>query len=126
VKDLPLSWRRLLVLLATFGSCLIAANHGIGPIALLLVLGWNNEWLLPVMTGWVAIGLLIAGQLAASSSRVLPIAGAVLLGASWLCFLRGSERWPDTVLFSLPFLGALALWIERALKVGAPSTRPWK
>jgi hypothetical protein len=49
VAKSPVSWGHAIALIVGYSLVPIAANHGIGPIGIFLVLGWNDEWLLPVL-----------------------------------------------------------------------------
>lgn len=109
------TWRHTIVLIGTFSLSVIAAGHGVGPIGLLPALGWNDEWLLQVIFGWVGILVLLLGcALRHRRLWVAQLAG-VLSALSWLLFLAKSELIVESVAFSIPYLAALALWFQRTL-----------
>ena len=80
------SWRHVIGLIATFSICMIAAGHGVGPIGLLLVLGWP-AWAAPGVAGWLGIVALVIGRARGGDSGVrLLCAGVVLVALSWGTF----------------------------------------
>ena len=43
------------ILLVTYSIAFIAAGHGIGPLAFVLVVGHSSDWLKPQVLGWASI-----------------------------------------------------------------------
>jgi len=113
---MSLSLRRLMIGLAfnlgvvlAFGIVLIGAGHGVAPIGLILFLGDAEEWVLPMIVGWVAIGLLVLPVLAPRLGLHVALVqlGLLALAAAWMLFLSVSEAWGFSLAFSIPFLGAM-------------------
>ena len=110
---MTVSWSRLCLLVLTFAATLIAAGHGVGPIGLLLALGWEH-WFTPVLLGWSSIVVLLAGKIIRGRlSQELLRAGGVLSLVSWVLFSLRAEVLVITLASSLPYLACLAMWFQR-------------
>ena len=92
--------------IATFMASVVAAGHGVGPIGLLLVMGWKH-WLPHVILGWLAVFVLGVGSVTGAHSSTLLRAGSVLVLLAWVLFQSRSEAFLVSLLFSLPFLACL-------------------
>ena len=115
------SWFLLGALIAAFAVALVAAGHGLGPIGLLLVLGWGY-WTAPVVVGWAAILLLVVGRAGSSSTgSILHRLGGILSLASWALFLSMAEVPSVTMVTSIPYLALLAVWAARVWMRMEPS-----
>jgi hypothetical protein len=116
------SWPHTLVLIVTFVVVIIAAGHSVAPVGLLLALGWNRDWLAPVVVGWMAIIVIILGRAWRNGHDLQALrAGGILSGCSWILFVFGSEARLLTVVLSLPFLASLATWLHRTWERGTAS-----
>jgi len=94
-----------------FGVVWIDADHGAGPIGLLMFSGNPDAWCLAKALGWVGIVLLPASVLL-SRCRSLCLSlmpgGLGLLVTSWFLLVRESRTLAFSLVCSIPFL-ALAL-----------------
>jgi hypothetical protein len=105
------AWVFAAALVATFGICLIAAGHGVAPIAFIMVFGWE-AWLAPVAAGWLGIAVLLLGLMRARrSGHGVLYMGAALMLVSWTLFVTRSEFIAATLVYSAPFLGTLGFWL---------------
>ncbi len=97
----------------TYFAVVIAAGHGIAPIALVLVAGRAPKWVLPMAVGWLGLaGLVCSVALPARHQRTTAIAAVALLSGSWLAFFALSQDKLGTTATSVPFLAAIA-WTYR-------------
>ena len=104
-----------LIVVGAFLSALIAAGHGVGPIGLLLVLGWDY-WRGPVILGWAAIVVLVVGSLTPGPRAwAITLVGAICTAMSWCAFAVHSEALPATIIYSLPYLLSVAFLFLRML-----------
>ena len=94
--------RETLFLLAGFGAVLVAAGHGIGPLALMAVYAWP----LPAMRiAWAGAALIVLRLVPGIRfTRALAAGGIVCLLISWIMVMRYSEDLRPTIVSSLPFL----------------------
>lgn len=112
---------RLLALLVigTFVTSFVAAGHGVGPIGLLLVIGWGY-WTPVLVLAWTSIVALFAGCLFyGRNARGFIFVGATLASVAWIAFLFMSDSALSTVVFSSHFLVAIIL-LFRHLYVHRP------
>ena len=105
------SWWLILSFIGTFLISQVAAGHGVGPVAMLLVLGWQY-WTAAVLTGWTGISLLVASKLVGTSVAVADF-GALLILASWALFLWQAEVRRINLVTSIPFFAAVLFWTAR-------------
>ncbi len=119
LRRIPSEFNPALVTVALFCSTLLMAGHGIGPVALLLVLGWES-WFWPVLVGWFGIANLMASGYRIGGPPtlrpLLGLIGAASLLVSFLLFIRLSEIWGNSV-WGLPFLVALVVNIVRLVRL---------
>jgi hypothetical protein len=94
--------RETLFLLAGFGAVLVAAGHGIVPLALIAVYAWP----LPAMRiAWAGAALTVLRLVPGMRfTRALAASGIVCLLISWIMIMRYSEDLRPTIVSSLPFL----------------------
>jgi hypothetical protein len=110
--------------LGSYALAAIAAGHGAAPIGVILVLGWNDEWLMQVIVGWLSIVGLGLGAALWSSSPAPLLCAAGLSTVSWLLFAAKSELLLGTVLYSLPYFGFMGSWVGNVLAGRARSQHP--
>jgi hypothetical protein len=98
-------------MIAAFAMVVLVGGHGIGPVGLMLFLGWRG-WMLPNLVGWLAIALLIGGLVARDPEAGLDLRriSGTCFGIAWLLFAAQSEYFGITLLTSLPFLACLIGW----------------
>ena len=93
-----------------FGCVMIAAGHGTGPIGVLMFAGSADAWGTPMTIGWTGIALL------AMSALVPPpwlygcvvLTGLATIVVSWSLFVIESASLNFSLVFSIPFICALA------------------
>ena len=108
------SWGFVIGIVGTYLCSGIAAGHGVGPVGLLLVFGWEY-WSLPVLLGWIGIALLIDGKLF-NSLRLCRQFGVASISVSWVIFLWKSDMLLSTIIFLIPFLICLFYWVKYSAK----------
>jgi hypothetical protein len=102
-----------LLVVGAFLTSIVVAGHGMGPIGLLLVLGWE-AWLLPVLTGWATLIVLTIGCLSTGTrSRGLIAVGAVLTIVAWLACVRQADAVAETIRWSSHYLIAVVTFLVR-------------
>lgn len=122
----------VLVLVLAHGLIVIVAGHGIGPVALLMVLGSPSAWLSSQLLGWMGAAVLLPALLVRSAPALVSLrcwgAGLLLLSAA---FISHSEAAILSALTALPLLGLWLYWLtryivsRRAGADGARRGRPW-
>jgi hypothetical protein len=111
----PVSTGWIVAVIVTFMLSIVAAGHGVAPVGLLLLVGWQ-AWLPQVLLGWLAVIVLGSSTLVRTTSRVgLAKFGSVLVFLAWAFFQTQSEAFVLTLLYSFPLFGclgglALRLW----------------
>jgi hypothetical protein len=111
-------WGHATLLVASFVITVVAAGHGVAPIGLILVFGWNIQWLIPVLLAWLGMGTVVFGRVRTDTvgRRLERLGGLVCLG-SWAWFVARSEAPAFTLLSSIPFLATSILWVVRTWDV---------
>lgn len=109
------------ILLAVFGFTPLGAGHGVAPIGLLLVLGWE-EFLVPIVLGWLGVATLtVSPWVATGPGRVLGLVGAFLLS---LCVWLVQQRADDALLamlVSIPFGVCVLVHVVHLARVRSPA-----
>jgi len=105
------------ILLVTYSIAFIAAGHGFGPLALLLVIG-ASDWLKPQVLGWASIVGLVFVTIRFRHDplklAIWQLIASIFLYLSWFAFtyFGAGPRGPSVVLslfLSAPFQVAFVL-----------------
>lgn len=105
------SWGLVIATIITYVCSLVVAGHGVGPVGLLLVLGWE-AWAMPVILGWLGMMLLVGGKVF-GNSKILSQIGAVSILVSWALILSESEPLINLI-SSIPFFICLLFWFKHS------------
>mgnify|MGYP003585412123 FL=1 len=111
------TWRALLVtgLVALYGIVMVPANHGVGPIALLLVVGRDNYWLPGMVLGYSGLLICVVAMFRLDRRAFLKtlLWGLAFLGTSVVAFGVVSSRPEGVLLWSLPLAIGSTLVVVR-------------
>lgn len=105
-----------LIVIGTFTTSLVVAGHGVAPIGLIMIIGWEY-WLTVSVMAWAAIAILVVGCLT-SGRRAwgFMLAGAILVSLAWLAFLLQSDAILTTIIFSAHFLAGTLIFVYYLFK----------
>ena len=107
-------------LLLLYGLVMVAAGHGMGPVGLLMVMGWPQVWGPAQLPGWIGILLLLRALFVQDATyRSLRGWGASLLGGSLWLFAWLSEVPVLTLTTAIPFHFAWAYAVSEWLRQGS-------
>lgn len=112
------------MILLAYGFVQIAASHGIGPVWLLLPMGWLEVWGHAQLPGWIGVFLLIRVLFAPESAyRSFRGWGATLLGGSLWLFAMKSESLTLTLATAVPFHFVWAYAVSEWVSYGSMPVR---
>jgi hypothetical protein len=106
-KSIPVPFWVVIGIIVTYLGSMVAAGHGVIPVALLLILGWEF-WFIPVLLGWIGIVFLLGGKLFDRLKFCRQFGVATIL-ASWVIFLWNSDILMNLI-SSIPFFICLVYW----------------
>lgn len=114
------SRRSTLSLIATFAIALVPGGHGVAPVGLFLIHGWER-FLAATLLGWLAVLVLGASAFLWRHAPALGFLGGLVALLAWALFQGASDEPLLGALASLPFLVCLFvhsmhLWRIRALE----------
>lgn len=95
-----------LALLASYSVVCVAANHGIGPVGLIMVTGREGLWLLGMALGWLG-WVAIFGSFVFPKGKILwscQVTGLAFVFMSWCVFISQTIDFSFTLITSVPFL----------------------
>jgi hypothetical protein len=118
------SRRTTLTLVALFLVALVPGGHGVAPLGLFLVHGWE-QYPVGALLAWLALLFLGAGLVArAALAAPLSLLGSALALLAWGLFEARVDEFLAGVVGSLPFLLCLLLHVLHLARVraGEPAT----
>lgn len=119
-----LSRKMTLALVGAFAIALVAAGHGVAPVAFFLVWGWER-FPGPTVLAWLAILLLGSSALLRSPpAPVLGFSGGIVALVAWALLQALSDEPLAGTLGSLPFLGCLLLHSIHLWRIRSPERAP--
>jgi hypothetical protein len=96
-------------LILAFGCVMIAAGHGLGPIAFVMFAGSAKDWGIPMTIGWTGIALLAISGLVPWCwlHGSLALSGVAMIVLSWSVFVSLSLSLKLSLVFSIPLFCTL-------------------
>lgn len=119
-----ISRRTSTALVAAFLLALVPAGHGVAPVALFLVHGWERFWI-GTCLAWLALAFLGSSLVVKPTlAPLLALLGTLLAVLAWALFEAAADDLLLAVVASLPFLVCVAIHgIHLARIRPAPSPR---
>jgi hypothetical protein len=120
VNAARVSWKWSALLVGVFSLTLLNGGHGVAPLGMLLVLGWER-FLVPTLLVWLGILALLASPWVPSAyRRTLASCGAISLLVALLLAQARSDHLDLAALLSLPFLAVFAVFTLHLARIREP------